>query len=199
MFKHAYVLMLADGDGGLLPFGLVMDVPYRFAGARRTVCHFTTHPPKFFSHLSPDTRFGVRYGRRNKLPWQSRATVTWPYSTDRGVVTVAQKVQVILTDDIDGGEAEETVQFAIDGVSYEIDLSGANAEALREALAAYVDAGRRVGGRSTRRQPAAKASRPAAERADLGDVRSWARENGYQVSDRGRVSGEVRAAYEAAR
>ena len=127
-----------------------------------------------------------------------RATVSWPYSTDRGVITVAQKVQVILTDDLDGGEAEETVQFAIDGVSYEIDLSAANAEALREAVAAYVEAGRRVGGRSTRRAAAAPKERPAAERADLTDVRAWARENGFQVSDRGRVSGEIRAAYEAA-
>jgi Lsr2 len=110
---------------------------------------------------------------------------------------VAQKVQVILTDDIDGGEAEETVQFALDGVTYEIDLSGGNAEALREALAAYVDAGRRVGGRSQRRGNVPKA-RPTAERADLSDVRAWARENGYQVSDRGRVSAEVKAAYEAA-
>jgi hypothetical protein len=111
---------------------------------------------------------------------------------------VAQKVQVILTDDIDGGEAEETVQFALDGVSYEIDLSADNAEALREALAAYVGAARRTGGRSSRRQAAPKA-RPAAERADLTDVRSWARENGYTVSDRGRVSSVVRTAYEAAR
>ena len=131
-------------------------------------------------------------------PGLPRATVSWPYSTDRGVITVAQKVQVILTDDLDGGDAEETVQFAIDGVSYEIDLSAANAEALREAVAAYVEAGRRIGGRSTRRAAAAPKGRPAAERADLADVRAWARDNGFQVSDRGRVSGEVRAAYEAA-
>jgi len=110
---------------------------------------------------------------------------------------VAQKVQVVLTDDLDGGDAEETVQFALDGVSYEIDLSGANAEALREALAGYVGAARRVGGRSVRRAPAAK-SRPASERVDLSDLRAWARDHGFQVSDRGRVSSEVRAAYEAA-
>ena len=109
---------------------------------------------------------------------------------------MAQKVQVILTDDLDGGEADESVQFAIDGVSYEIDLSEANAEALREALAPYLEAARRVGGRSSRRSTAA---RPAAgERTDLSDLRSWAREHGYQVSDRGRVSSEVRSAYEAA-
>jgi hypothetical protein len=110
---------------------------------------------------------------------------------------VAQKVQVVLTDDLDGGEADETVQFALDGVSYEIDLSEGNAENLREALAAYVAAGRRLGGRSVRRSASGK-SRPAAERVDLSDLRAWARENGYQVSDRGRVSSEVRAAYEAA-
>ncbi|MDQ1304823.1 MAG: hypothetical protein QG671_651 [Actinomycetota bacterium] len=110
---------------------------------------------------------------------------------------MAQKVQVILTDDLDGGEADETVAFALDGVSYEIDLSEANAEALREALAAYVEAARRIGGRATRRSAGAK-SRPASERVDLSDLRAWARENGYQVSDRGRVSSEVRAAYEAA-
>lgn len=110
---------------------------------------------------------------------------------------MAQKVQVVLTDDLDGGDADETVQFALDGVSYEIDLSTANAEALREALAAYVDAGRRIGGRASRRSAVAK-TRPAVERVDLSDVRAWARENGYQVSDRGRVSAEVKAAYEAA-
>jgi len=110
---------------------------------------------------------------------------------------VAQKVQVILTDDLDGGDADESVQFAIDGVSYEIDLSEANAESLRESLAPYVDAARRVGGRSSRRSGGSK-SQPAAERTDLSDLRAWARENGYQVSDRGRVSSEVRSAYEAA-
>jgi hypothetical protein len=110
---------------------------------------------------------------------------------------VAQKVQVILTDDLDGGDADETVQFALDGVSYEIDLSEANAEALREALTAYLESARRTGGRSTRRTGVAR-PRPADERVDLSELRAWARDNGYQVSDRGRVSGEVRAAYEAA-
>ncbi|HEY6793715.1 MAG TPA: Lsr2 family protein [Kineosporiaceae bacterium] len=109
---------------------------------------------------------------------------------------MAQKVQVILTDDLDGGDADESVQFAIDGVSYEIDLSEANAEALREALTPYIQAARRIGGRSSRRS-GARAQQPA-ERTDLSELRAWARENGYQVSDRGRVSSEVRAAYEAA-
>lgn len=110
---------------------------------------------------------------------------------------MAQKVQVILVDDVDGGEADETVSFALDGISYEIDVSAANAEAIRDALSPWVEHARRVGGRTLVRSRAAK-SRPAAERTDLSDVRAWARDNGFQVSDRGRVSSEVRAAYEAA-
>jgi len=112
---------------------------------------------------------------------------------------MAQKVQVVLTDDLDGGDADETVTFALDGASYEIDLSAENADTLREAVAAYLAAARRVGGRSVRRTSSgAVTSRPADQRVDLSDLRAWARDNGYQVSDRGRVSGEVRTAYEAA-
>jgi len=109
---------------------------------------------------------------------------------------MAQKVQVILVDDLDGGEAEESVSFSLDGVSYEIDLSAANAEALRDAIAPWVGHARKISGRSGRGRGSGR-GRPAAK-ADLGDVRSWARENGYQVSDRGRVSAEVMAAYEGA-
>jgi hypothetical protein len=112
---------------------------------------------------------------------------------------MAQKVQVILVDDVDGGEADETVSFALDGISYEIDVSATNAEAIRDALAPWVGHARRIGGRAASRgRAAAPKSRPAAERTDLSDVRAWARENGFQVSDRGRVSSEVRSAYEAA-
>jgi len=110
---------------------------------------------------------------------------------------MAQKVQVILVDDLDGGEAEESVTFSLDGVTYEIDLSSANAEALREAVAPWVEHARRVGGRAARgRGPGRPRGVPA--KADLGDVRQWARENGYQVSDRGRVAADVMSAYEGA-
>jgi hypothetical protein len=87
---------------------------------------------------------------------------------------MAQKVQVILVDDVDGGEADETVSFALDGISYEIDVSAANAEAIREALSPWAGHARRLGGRATSRGRTLK-SRPAAERTDLSDVRSWAR------------------------
>ncbi len=111
---------------------------------------------------------------------------------------MAQKVQVILVDDLDGGEAEESVSFSLDGVNYEIDLSAANAEALREAIAPWVGHARKIGGRQGRTGRAPARGRSSSTKADLGDVRSWARENGYQVSDRGRVSAEVMAAYEGA-
>lgn len=107
---------------------------------------------------------------------------------------MAQKVQVILVDDVDGGDAEESVSFGIDGVNYEIDLSAENAEALREALAPWVGHARRVSGRSRARA----AAKPARKSTDLGEVRAWARASGYTVSDRGRVSAEVLEAYENA-
>lgn len=110
---------------------------------------------------------------------------------------MAQKVQVILVDDLDGGEAEESVSFSLDGVSYEIDLSAENAEALREAIAPWVGHARKVGGRGRARATNGARGRASAK-TDLGDVRAWARENGYQVSDRGRVSAEVMSAYEGA-
>jgi hypothetical protein len=104
---------------------------------------------------------------------------------------VAQKVQVILVDDLDGGEAVETVGFALDGVAYEIDLSAKNAAGLRDALAVYVGAGRRMGGRRKTRGGAVRGTSPS-------DIREWARANGWKVSDRGRVPADVRAAYAAA-
>src|SRR5919202_4069965 len=105
---------------------------------------------------------------------------------------MAQKVQVILVDDVDGGEASETVSFALDGVSYEIDVSESNAAALRDALAPWVGHARRVGGRSggsgggRARSGGSGGSGSGRSRGkskhDLSDVRSWARENGFPVS-----------------
>jgi hypothetical protein len=112
---------------------------------------------------------------------------------------MAQRVQILLDDDFDGSPADETVTFGLDGVTYEIDLSAANAAKLREALAPYVGHGRRSGGRKS--APAAartnSRSRSGASK-DLTAVREWARKNGYQVSDRGRISADVQAAYDKA-
>lgn len=104
---------------------------------------------------------------------------------------MAQRVQIQLEDDLDGSPADETVRFALDGTSYEIDLSAKNAAKLRTAVERYAVAGRRVSprrGRSRSRQGGPRTS----------DIRAWARSSGYDVSDRGRVSAEVRAAYDAA-
>jgi Lsr2 len=109
---------------------------------------------------------------------------------------VAQKVQVILVDDIDGGSAVETVGFSLDGVSYEIDLSSKNAAKLRDAFAGYVGSARRVGGRSGRRGAAPKRSSAAPNRT--AEIRAWAKSNKVKVSERGRISADVVAKYEAA-
>ncbi|WP_035800641.1 histone-like nucleoid-structuring protein Lsr2 [Kitasatospora mediocidica] len=113
---------------------------------------------------------------------------------------MAQRVQVILEDDLDGGSADETVTFALDGVAYEIDLTSANADKLRSLLAPYVDKGRKQSGRltSVRRSGARGTARPAAGGADTAKIRTWAKDNGFSVNDRGRVPSNVREAYEAA-
>ena len=108
---------------------------------------------------------------------------------------MAQRVQVVLVDDIDGGEAEETISFGLDGVSYEIDLNADNAGALRESLATWVGHARKVSGRPGAGRAADRTPRAAAP--DSGDVRSWARRNGYQVSERGRIAASISDAYRA--
>ena len=107
---------------------------------------------------------------------------------------MAQRVEVILVDDLDGGTAVETVSFALDGTSYEIDLSEKNASKLRDALSGWVGHARRTGG--SRRSAGGR--RSGAKRSDLSDVRAWARANGHEVSDRGRISGEIQVAYDQA-
>lgn len=107
---------------------------------------------------------------------------------------MAQRVNVVLVDDIDGSDADETVTFGIDGADYEIDLSTANATKLRDALALYVGHGRRIGGR--RKRGASRGSVKSA--ATPAEIREWARNNGWEIPDRGRVASEVREAYEAA-
>jgi hypothetical protein len=110
---------------------------------------------------------------------------------------MAQKVLVETLDDIDGTPAARTIPFALDGVTYEIDLSEENAAALRDELARYISAARRTGGRKVRvatGQPATTAS----DRERNQQIRAWANANGYDVSERGRLASEVIAAFEHA-
>lgn len=97
------------------------------------------------------------------------------------------------TDDIDGGKAEGTVRFGYEGNSYEIDLSRANTRAFEKAMALYVGHARKM--RSTRTRSATTSR----SKHDLAAVRAWAKDAGYEVSDRGRVAGSIIEAYEAAR
>jgi hypothetical protein len=108
---------------------------------------------------------------------------------------MAQSVQIILEDDLEGGEADETVQFSLDGKDYEIDLSTANAEKLREALRPYTAAGRKAGRTTQARNTGARASKSD---PDTAKIRAWAKENGHPVSDRGRIHQSVKDAYYAA-
>lgn len=112
---------------------------------------------------------------------------------------MAQKVSVQLVDDLDGSEAAETVTFGIDGVNYEIDLSNDNAERLRNSLSPYVGGARKVGGARARRggRSTGRAASSASS-VDTNSVREWARANGYQVADRGRIRADVIAAYQSA-
>lgn len=112
---------------------------------------------------------------------------------------MAQQVSVELVDDLDGSVAEETVEFGLDGASYSIDLSGDNAEDLRDALARFVDNARRAGGRKQRGKPRAmREVSTTTSREQTQAMREWARTKGYEVSDRGRIPGEIADAYEKA-
>src|ERR687886_1027838 len=114
---------------------------------------------------------------------------------------MARKVQVILSDDLDENvSADETVSFALVGTNYEIDLSDKNAKELRDTFSRYVQAARKAG-RAGGRASGGGRSRATGGRMDreqAGAIRDWARKNGHQVSDRGRIPASVVDAYEAA-
>jgi Lsr2 len=112
---------------------------------------------------------------------------------------MAKKVTVTLVDDFDGsGAADETVEFGLDGVTYEIDLSTKNAAKLRSDLKQWVAAGRRVGGRRRGRSGSGGRGRGAIDREQSAAIREWARRNGHNVSTRGRIPADVIDAFHAA-
>ncbi len=108
---------------------------------------------------------------------------------------MAQKVQVVLIDDIDGGAAVETVSFSVDGTKYEIDLNAENAARLRDDVAKWTVNARKVAASSRGRRSGASRK---SSRGDAHDIREWARTQGMEVPERGRVSRELRDAYDAA-
>jgi hypothetical protein len=113
---------------------------------------------------------------------------------------VAKRTIHMLVDDIDGGDADETVKFALDGVQYEIDLSKRNAAKMRETLAPYMEAGTRasrggvvVGGRAA----SARSRRSVSDREQNKAIREWAKRKGIDVSERGRIKQEIVDQYHA--
>jgi hypothetical protein len=111
---------------------------------------------------------------------------------------MAQKVHIVLEDDIDGTEATETVSFGLDGTNYEIDLNDDNAARLRDALATYVGHGRKVSGARRGGGRRAAAASANGSGASAKEIREWARENGHDVPERGRIPADVREAYDSA-
>ena len=109
---------------------------------------------------------------------------------------MAQRIQTLFIDDIDGGEAEGTVRFALDGAEYEIDLSAKHDKELRDALATYIGHARKVTLSGTRRASARNADRRPGS-VDTTAVRAWAKENGFDIKERGRVPADLVARYRA--
>jgi len=114
----------------------------------------------------------------------------------RNGAAVAQKVQTLFVDDIDGSDADGTVRFGLDGTDYEIDLNSGHAQALRDVLAGYISAGRRAAGGA--RRPARSGRRAQANGVNTTEVREWAKAQGIEVKDRGRVPAELVVKFKAA-
>jgi hypothetical protein len=112
---------------------------------------------------------------------------------------MAQQVIVELVDDLDGTTSEDisTVSFGLDGAIYEIDLTDANAQALRSSLEQFVGAARRTGGR-LKRGTATAPARSSANREQTQAIREWARQQGYDLADRGRIPFNVIEAFDTA-
>jgi hypothetical protein len=110
---------------------------------------------------------------------------------------VAQKIQTLFIDDLDGSDAEGTVRFGLDGAEYEIDLNTKHAEALRKTLTRYVEAARRQSTGSARR-PTRGSRRNSASGLNSTEVREWAKSQGIEVKDRGRIPAELVVKFKAA-
>jgi hypothetical protein len=107
---------------------------------------------------------------------------------------MARKVITVLSDDLDGSEATETISFALDGTEYEIDLNEAHANELRETLARFTEVARKTS--SGRGRPAGRKS--SGSGVDTRAVRLWAIDNGFQVNSRGRIQADIMEKYQAA-
>jgi hypothetical protein len=117
--------------------------------------------------------------------------------SERNTAPMAQKVQTIFIDDLDASPAEGTIRFGLDGTDYEIDLNTEHAQQLRDTLARYVSAARRTGRNS--RQPSGSGRRAQSSGPNTAEVREWAKAEGIDVKDRGRIPAELLAKFKAAK
>lgn len=111
------------------------------------------------------------------------------------IIVMATQVTTTVVDDLDGSSNARTVSFSLEGVDYRIDLNSKNRAAMQKALKPYLEKATKVGRRAGSPR---RSSGSSAKRNDLGAIREWARANGHTVSDRGRVSADIQAAYRAA-
>ncbi len=105
-------------------------------------------------------------------------------------------MQTLFIDDLDGSAADGTGRFALDGTEYEIDLNAEHAQQLRDALAAYMRAAPRTA--AGPRQPARGGRRGPAGEVNTTEVRDWAKTQGIEVKDRGRIPAELVVKFKAA-
>jgi hypothetical protein len=136
----------------------------------------------------------VKWLEWRKVAEQLAVTDLWRANWSWFTFGMAKTTVVTLTDDLDGTKADRTVSFGWDGATYEIDLSKKNASALEKALAPYLGAGRKVRGTAVRGRRTTGSAK-----TDLTTVRAWAKANGHQVSNRGRIPASVIEAYNAAK
>jgi hypothetical protein len=158
----------------------------------------TSTAKKNLSHI--DYENAVKLHPKNNTAYDSLSTTHRVQRSMTGVIAVAQKVEVTLVDDLDGGAADETVSFAIDGASYEIDLSGKNAQKLRDAVTPYLGAARKVGRVAARSGRGGRSGGSATvDREQNQAIREWAKKKGLNVSERGRIPAEIVERYHAER
>ena len=135
----------------------------------------------------------TRAGMTGRPPASAGLLRTFPHRRDYHHF-VAQKIQTLFIDDLDGGEAAGTVRFGLDGTDYEIDLSTAHSDELRKALELYVRHARRTGGTARRAARGSRGSSPV----DNARVREWAKGQGIDIRERGRVPATVAEKYKTA-
>jgi hypothetical protein len=113
---------------------------------------------------------------------------------------MAKQIVTLLTDDIDGSEADRTIEFSLDGVTYTIDLSDKNTGKLRKALDPYLTAASRIGRTTGRVAARGTAAAPSRSNRDQNQaIREWAGKNGYEVSERGRIPSSIVEAFHSKR